>query len=126
MRFRTALLAVALLVSPLAARADYVDVITNKLLPGCSLGQYLGLVDEFRALMKAQKYNYRVETIVPFSGPALNEIYWVGRTANLAEFGQESERWEIAVAKPGTPENAWNTKSLACSETLRRTGGITR
>ncbi len=40
MYFRTTLLAFAMLLTPFAAHADYLDVITNRLKDGCSIEKY--------------------------------------------------------------------------------------
>jgi len=126
MHFRTALLAFALVLTPLIAHADYLDVITNRLTTGCSLDKYLGVVEEFRGVMKSQGYKYTVEIAPPFIGSDLSVVYWVGRTPNFATFGQESDRWEAAIAKSGTPEAAISQKLNACSENVSRSGSRTR
>jgi len=115
-----------MLLTPLAAHADYLDVITSKLTAGCSLDQYLTVVEEFRGVMKSQKYKYTVEIAAPFIGSDLSVVYWVGRTPNFASFGEGSSRWEAAVAKPGTPEAKINDKLNACSESVSRSGSLTR
>jgi hypothetical protein len=126
MYLRTTLLAFALLLTPLAARADYLDVITNKLKDGCSLDKYLGVVEEFRGVLKAQGYKYTVEIAPPFIGDDLSVVYWVGREPTFATFGEESDRWEAAIAKPATPEAKINEKLDACADNVRRSGSRTR
>jgi len=126
MFFRTTVLAFALLLTPLVARADYLDVITSRLTAGCSLDKYLGVVEEFRGVMKTQGYKYTVEIAPPFIGPDLSVVYWVGREPNFATFGQESDRWEAAIAKAGTPEAMVSAKLNACSENVSRSGSRTR
>ncbi len=126
MYFRTLLLAFTMLLAPLVAHADYLDVIANKLKAGCSVEQYLVVVEEFRGVMKSQGYKYTVEIAVPFTGPDLSLIYWVGREPNFGTFGQESDRWEAAIAKPGTPEAKISEKLNACSENVSRSGSRTR
>ena len=126
MHLRAPLLALALLLTPLAAHADYLDVITNKLRDGCTLDKYLGVVEEFRGVMKSQGYKYTVEIVPPFIGDDLTVIYWVGREPSFATFGEESDRWEAAIAKPGTPEAKINEKLDACTENVSRSGSRTR
>jgi len=115
-----------MLVTPLVAHADYLDVITNKLTAGCSLDKYLGVVEEFRGVMKAQGYKYTVEIAPPFIGPDLGVVYWVGREPNFATFGQESDRWEAAIVKADTPEAKISQKLNSCSENMSRSGSRTR
>lgn len=126
MFFRTTLLAFAMLLTPLAAQADYLDVITSRLTAGCSLDKYLGVVEEFRGVMKTQGYKYTVEIAPPFIGSDLSVVYWVGREPNFGTFGQESDRWETAIAKKGTPEATVSGKLNACSENVSRSGSRTR
>ena len=126
MFFRTTPLVFAMLLTPLVAKADYLDVITNRLTAGCSLDKYLGVVEEFRGVMKSQGYKYTVEIAPPFIGSDLSVVYWVGREPNFATFGQESDRWETAIAKPGTPEATVSAKLNACSENVSRSGSRTR
>ncbi len=126
MLLRITLLAFAMLLTPLAAHADYLDVFVNKLKAGCSLDKYLAVVEEFRGVMKSQGYKYTVEIATPFIGPDLSAIYWVGRGPNSASFGQETDRWDAAIAKPGTPEAKINDKLNACAESVSRTVSLTR
>ncbi|HME72727.1 MAG TPA: hypothetical protein VKM54_23095 [Myxococcota bacterium] len=126
MYFRTTLLAFTMLLTPLVARADYLDVITSRLKDGCPIDRYLGVVDEFRGVMKSQGYKYSVEVAPPFTGPDLSVVYWIGREPSFATFGQESDRWDAAIAKPGTPEAKVNEKLAACSTNVSRSGGRTR
>jgi len=115
-----------MLLTPLVAHADYLDVITNKLKAGCSLDQYLAVVEEFRGVMKTQGYKYTVEIESPFISSDLSVIHWVGREPNFATFGQEDDRWQAAIAKPGTPEAKISDKLNACSESVSRSGHRTR
>jgi hypothetical protein len=126
MRIRTAILASALLLTPAAADADYLDVITNKLKEGCSLDKYLTVVEEFRGVMKSQGYKYTVEIAPAFIGSDMGVVYWVGREPSFSTFGQETDRWEAAIVKPETPEAKVNTKLQACTDQVSRSGSRTR
>jgi hypothetical protein len=125
MSVRSTLLVCVTLLAPLAAHADYLDVITTKLNASCTLDKYRGVVDEFRGVMKSQNYKYTVEVAVPFVGSDLSLVYWVGRTPDKATFGQENDRWDAAVAKPDTPEAKVNAKIAACGVNVARTGSTT-
>ena len=126
MNRRTLLLALAMSMTPIAAHADYLDVITVKLKEGCPLDKYLGVVEEFRGVMKSQGYKYTVEIAPPFIGQDLSVVYWVGREPNFGTFGQESDRWDGALAKAGTPEAKVSEKLAACGENVSRSGSRTR
>jgi hypothetical protein len=126
MNLRISLFACATLLAPLTVHADYLDVIATKLNADCSLEQYVSIADEFRGVMKSQKYKYTVEVAVPFVGEDLSMVYWIGREPDLGTFGQENDRWAAAVAKAGTPEAKVNAKIAACSVNVSRTGSHTR
>lgn len=125
MSVRLTLLACATLLAPLAAHADYLDVITTKLKDGCTTDKYMAVVQEFRGVMKAQKYKYTVEIAVPFVSSDLDVIYWIGREPDGATFGQETDRWNAAIAKPDTPEAKVNAKIQACGVNESRAGSDT-
>jgi hypothetical protein len=123
---RATLLAIALLLAPLTASADYLDVIGNKLNDGCSFDQYLGLVKDFRGVMKSESYGYTVEIAQPRTGEDLTIIWWIGRTKDLATFQKDNARWEAALMKSGSPEAKLNDKLTKCSTNVSRNGSITR
>ncbi len=123
---RSSLLVIALLVAPTAASAQYLDVIANKLNDDCSLEKYLGVVNEFRGVMKSQGYTYSVEIAQPLTGEDLATIWRIGRTKDLATFGSEYTKWETALTNPSSPESKVNKKLNACSTNTSRSGSIIR
>jgi len=125
MKIRIALSALALLVAPTLAGADYLDVITNRLNDNCSMDQYAKVVDEFRGVMTSQKYSYTVEIVVPLIGDQLDAIFWVGRTKDMATFGSENDRWAKALTDANSPEAKINKKLNNCTTSLSRTGSQT-
>ncbi len=125
MRFRATILTIVMLLAPQVVRGDYLDVITTRL-GDCSLEKYMGIVEEFRGVMKQQHYNYTVEVAVPLINNNMDAVVWVGRSPDLAIFGAEYTRWEGAIAKPGTPEAKVNEKLNACGENVSRSGHVTR
>lgn len=122
---RIALLAIAILAAPLTASAQYIDAISNKLIGGCTLDQYLEAVEGFRAVMKSEGYAYTVEIAQPLTGD-LSVIWWVGRTPDLTTYGKEYTRWEAALANAGSPEAKASAKLNACAENVSRQGSIVR
>lgn len=121
MSIRAAILAIVMLLAPQAALADYLDVITTRL-GDCTLEKYLGLVEEFRGVMKQQGYKYTVEIAEPLVNDPLDVIYWIGRAPDFATFGAEYTRWESQIVKGGTPEAKINDKLNACGENVTRSG----
>lgn len=125
MRIRMTLLAVAMLLAPAVARADYLDVITTRL-GDCSLDKYMSIVAEFRLVMAEQKYPYTVEIAVPFINNEMDTVYWIGRSPNLAAFAEGYTRWESQIAKSGTPEAKVSDRLNTCGESVSRSGHLTR
>jgi hypothetical protein len=122
---RTTLLGLAILTAPLAASAQYIDAISNKLIGTCTLDQYLGVIEEFRGVMKSEGYTYTVEIMQPLTGD-LGVVWWVGRTKDLATYGTEYTRWETALGTAGSPEAKVNAKLDACAENVTRQGSLVR
>jgi hypothetical protein len=114
------------LFAPVVASADYLDVIATKLKDNCSLAEYNKVIEEFRGVMTSEKYSYSVEIAVPFTGPELDVVYWIGRTKDIATFGVENGRWDQALANAKSPEAKVNAKLEKCSVNVRRTGSTTQ
>ena len=114
------------LFAPVVASADYLDVIATKLKEDCSLAEYNKVIEEFRGVMTSEKYSYSVEIAVPFTGPELDVVYWIGRTKDIATFGVENGRWDQALANAKSPEAKVNAKLEKCSVNVRRTGSTTQ
>ena len=112
--------------TPIAATAQYLDVIGNGLNDGCSLEKYLGVVEDFRGVMKSQGYSYTVEIAQPHTGDNLNTIWWIGRVKDLATFGEEYSRWEKALTDSGSPESKVNAKLNDCASNISRNGMLVR
>jgi hypothetical protein len=119
------LLALAMQLAPQVARADYLDVITTRL-GDCTLEKYMSIVEEFRAVMVQQKYPYKVEIAVPLINNEMDVVYWVGRSPDLAAFGEGYTRWAREIGKSGTPEARVNEKLNTCGANVSRSGSLTR
>lgn len=89
-----ALLALAF---PIVASADYVDVISGKLNPGCSMSKYLQIVKDFNEQW-AKDRAYTVEILMPLQSRDLGTFFWVGRAANAEAFGKGLDAWVAAQA----------------------------
>lgn len=123
---RATMLAIVLLFVPLAASAQYLDVIGNELKEDCSLDEYLKVVEAFRGVMKAEGYSYTVEIAQPHSSENLSTIWWIGRTKDLVTYASDYTKWEMALAKPGSRESKVNDKLNDCSKNISRSGMLIR
>jgi len=89
-------LAALLVLSASAAHAGHLDVIAFTLNEGCTLNQYLEIVDDFNEWGKA--YGYQAEIAAPLFNESLDTHYWLGRSANNEAFGKAYDAWEAEQA----------------------------
>ena len=93
------LIALIVFVFPIVSHADYVDVISAKLNPGCTMQKYLQIVKDFNEQWAAAR-GYKVEILVPMQSRDLATIYWVGRSPNAEAFGKGLDAWTAAQSDP--------------------------
>jgi hypothetical protein len=115
------ILAVLLLALPMAASADYLDVIEFKLNDGCSFEKYMEIVKDFNTQFGASN-GYKAEVLMPIQSQNLVSMYWVGRTKDAAAFGKAWDTWRNALGDPNSvPSKLW-ARFGACSSNLSRRG----
>ncbi len=88
----TAFLTVLLV--PVAAQADHLDVIYVQLKEDCSFPDYLAIIGDFNKW--AADYGYRTEIAVPLQSEQLGTMVWVGRSKNAETFGRAWDAWRDA------------------------------
>lgn len=110
-----------LLFVPMAASAEYMDVIEFKLLEGCSFDKYMEIVNDFNNNWgKANDYTSRVA--MPLQNENLVSMYWLGTTKDAATFGKAWDTWRDGLSDPdSTPAKLWE-RFQACSANLGRWG----
>jgi hypothetical protein len=95
------LIATLLLIVPTAAFADYVDVLSAKLNPGCSVSTMRQIVKDFNETW-AKEGVYKAELLVPLMSQDVGTIYWVGRIKDAEAFGGGLERWNKEASDPNS------------------------
>ena len=115
------LLFALLLVLPAGAVADHVDVIEVKLNEGCSLSTYLAIKDDFNEQW-AKQYNYHAEVLMPIQSNNLISIFWVGRSANAATFGNAWDQWSSDLMNPDSVASKLWARFLDCGTNVSRRG----
>ena len=114
------LLASVMLLLPLSAMGDHMDVIEFKLLEGCTFPQYMEIVNDFNKWGKG--YGYNAEVAVPLQSDNLTSMFWLGTTANAAAFGKAWDAWRDALDDSNSePAKLW-ARFSACSKNLSRNG----
>ncbi len=114
------LLVALLLVLPVTAMADYLDVIKFKLNEGCSFTTYVAVVKDFNEWGKAN--GYKAEVLMPLQQADLEYLFFVGRSANAAAFGKAWDAWRDAQANADSVPAKLNARFAACSTNVSRSG----
>ena len=117
------LIATLLLIVPTAAFADYVDVLSAKLNPGCSVSTMRQIVKDFNETW-AKEGVYKAELLVPMMSQDLGTIYWVGRTKDAEAFGSGLERWVKESSDPNSVAGKLAARLNQCANWGSR-GGFT-
>jgi hypothetical protein len=110
----------AILLSPVCASADHLDVIQFKLLEGCSFEKYMGIVSDFNAW--GAEYGYHSKVAMPLQGQTLDHLFWMGHSKDAATFGKAWDAWRDGLSDPAsTPAKLW-ARFLTCSQNVSRYG----
>ncbi len=110
-----------LIISPLGALADHIDVIEVALNEGCSLSTYVAIKDDFNSQWGARN-GYQSEVLFPIQSNDLATVYWVGRSANAAAFGNAWDVWSKDLADPNSIASKLWARFLDCSTNVSRRG----
>jgi hypothetical protein len=108
-----------LLVLPIGAFADHIDVIEVQLNEGCSIPEYVAIKDDFNEQW-GSKNGYHSEVFVAIQSNNLTSLYWVGRSDNAAAFGNAWDRWRDDLADPESVVSKLWTRFLECSTNVGR------
>lgn len=114
-------LALILLALPLAASADYLDVIEFKLKDGCTFEKQLQITKDFNEQWAA-KHGYKAELLMPVQSHNLATLYWVGRARDAASFGKAWDAWRSETADPNSVAGKLAARFQACEDNLSRRG----
>jgi hypothetical protein len=114
------ILAIMLLLSPMIALADHLDVIEFKLNDGCSFDKYLAIVKDFNQW--GAKNGYRAEILAPIQSNNLVSMYWVGRSKDAATCGKAWDTWRNGQSDPNSVESKLWVRFSACMTSLSRRG----
>ncbi len=110
-----------LLISPIGALADHIDVIEVTLNEGCSVAKYVAIKDDFNEQW-ASNNGYRSEVLMPIQSSNLISLFWVGRSANAAAFGKAWDQWRDDLADPNSVASKLWARFLDCSTNVSRRG----
>ena len=114
------LLVSAMLLLPLSALGDHMDIIEFKLVEGCSFSKYMEIVSDFNEW--GANYGYKAEIAVPLQSGNLTNMFWLGTSANAASFGKTWDVWRDALDDPESEPAKLRARFLDCEENLGRRG----
>ena len=110
---------------PVAAQADYLDIIGFKMNPGCTMDKYLQIVQDFRDQWGNTR-GYSVEILVPAQSRDLGTFFWVGRSKNVEAFGKGLDSWSGAQSDPSSGPAKLMARFRECTTNESRAGYFTR
>ena len=108
----------AFLLLPLNAVADHMDVIEFKMLEGCSMEQYLAIVQDFNKW--GEDYGYETKIAFPLQSNNLTSVYWLGMSANAAAFGKAWDAWRDALGDADSVPAKLSARFAECAVNLGR------
>jgi hypothetical protein len=91
------LLTIAMLLVPIAASAEHLDVIQGKLMEGCTLEKYVTIKNDFNEQW-GRSHGYLAEVASPVQSNDLASVFWIGRTASAEAFGRAWDTWRTEIA----------------------------
>jgi len=109
---------------PMAAQADYLDVIAGKMTGACSLEKYLAIVKDFNEQWGKSR-GYTVEILLPQQSQDVHTFYWVGRIANAEAFGKGLDAWNAAQSDPNSLPSKLIARFRECTVNQSRAGFMT-
>lgn len=110
-----------LVLCPVGALADHIDVIEFTLHEDCSMSKYLAIKDDFNEQW-GSKNGYRSEVFVPIQSNNLTSLFWVGRSANAAAYGKAWDQWRDDLENPDSVAAKLWARFLECSTNIGRRG----
>ena len=118
---RTPLLAIAILLAPICASADHLDVIQTKMKDGCTLETYVAIKNDFNTQW-GNSHGYVAEVASPVMSNDLASVYWIGRTASAEAFGKAWDTWRTELSNPKSVAARLNERFQKCSTEESRRG----
>ena len=108
-----------LLLLPIGAFAEHVDVIEVELSEGCSVSTYVAIKSDFNENW-GKEYGYHAEVLVPIQSHNLVSLFWVGRSADAGVFGKAWEQWRADLQDSDSVASKLWARFLECSTNIGR------
>jgi hypothetical protein len=115
------LVMLAILVAPLTASAEYLDVIQGKLKDKCTLQNYVAMAHDFNDQW-GKAHGYTAQIGDPVQSSDIGFVFWVGHTANAEAWGKAWDTWRTELGDPKSVASKLNERFEKCATTEGRRG----
>ncbi len=115
------LLMLAILVVPVYASAEYLDVIQVKLKEKCSPATYVAIKNDFNEQW-GKSHGYRAEIAQPVQSNDLASVFWIGHCASAESFGKAWDTWRTELSDSKSVAGKLNERFEKCSTNASRNG----
>ena len=115
------LLMAALLLAPLTASAEYLDVIQGKLKEKCTVAVYVAIKNDFNEQW-GKSHGYQAEIASAVQSDHLARVYWLGHTASAEAFGRAWDTWRTELSNPKSVASKLNERFEKCVDNTARRG----
>jgi hypothetical protein len=115
------LLMMALVLVPICARAEYLDVIQGKLKEKCTLATYVVIKNDFNEQW-GKSHGYQAEIASAVLSNDLATIHWLGHTASAEAFGRAWDAWRGELSNPKSVASKLNERFEKCVDNTARRG----
>jgi len=110
-----------LLLVPVCASAEHLDVIQGKLKEKCTLAKYVEMKDDFNEQW-GKSHGYRAEVASPVQSNDLTSVFWIGHTSSAEAFGKAWDTWRTEISNPKSVAGKLNERFEKCVDNTMRTG----
>ena len=115
------LLMTALLLAPITASAEYLDVIQAKLKDKCTVATYVAIKNDFNEQW-GKSHGYQAEIASAVQSEDLVSVYWLGHTASAEAFGRAWDAWRTELSNPKSVASKLNERFEKCVDNTARRG----
>ena len=115
------LLMLAVLIAPVYASAEYLDVIQAKVKEKCSLATYVAIKNDFNEQW-GKSHGYRAELAQPVQSTDLTSVFWIGHCASAESFGKAWDAWRTEISDAKSVAGKLNERFEKCTTNTTRNG----
>ncbi len=115
------LLTMALLLAPISASAEYLDVIQGKLKEKCTLETYVAIKNDFNEQW-GKSHGYQAEIASAVQSNDLATTHWLGHTASAEAFGRAWDTWRTELSNSKSVASKLNERFEKCVDNTARRG----